>query len=96
MQDSCEAAGDSVLDLVDYCHRKLTLLVGKATREAATTRDQHDPKGKTAVVPSTDLMTELQMQSAAREFEISLKAVSVLRFITDHTERYGSVWTNNV
>ncbi|TNN83993.1 Zinc finger MYND domain-containing protein 10 [Liparis tanakae] len=26
------------------------------------------------------------MQSAAREFEISLKAVSVLRFITDHTE----------
>ncbi|XP_034389213.1 zinc finger MYND domain-containing protein 10 [Cyclopterus lumpus] len=84
-KDSCEAAGDSVLDLVDYCHRKLTLLVGKATREAATTHDQHNPKG-TAVVPSTDLMTELQMQSAAQEFEISLKAVSVLRFITDHTE----------
>lgn len=34
---------------------------------------------------------ELQMQSAALEFEISLKAVSVLRYITDHTERYGSV-----
>lgn len=32
-------------------------------------------------------MKELQMQSAALEFEISLKAVSVLRFITDHTER---------
>ncbi|XP_074500793.1 zinc finger MYND domain-containing protein 10 [Sebastes fasciatus] len=75
-KESCEAAGDSVLDLVDYCHRKLTLLASKATREGATT---HDPLG-------SDLMKELQMQSAAREFEISLKAVSVLRFITDHTE----------
>lgn len=89
MQDSCEAAGDAVLDLVDYCHRKLTLLVGKATGATATTHDQHSPKG-TAVVSSTDVMTELQMQCAAREFEISLKAVSVLRFITDHTERYRS------
>lgn len=37
------------------------------------------------------LVKELQMQSAALEFEISLKAVSVLRYITDHTDRYGSV-----
>ncbi|XP_054473541.1 zinc finger MYND domain-containing protein 10 [Anoplopoma fimbria] len=76
-KDSCEAAGDSVLDLVDYCHRKLILLASKATRD--------NPTGK-AVESSTDLMEELQMQSAAQEFEISLKAVSVLRFITDHTE----------
>lgn len=32
---------------------------------------------------------ELQMQNAELEFEISLKAVSVLRYITDHIERYG-------
>lgn len=30
------------------------------------------------------------MQNAELEFEISLKAVSVLRYITDHIERYGS------
>uniref|UniRef100_A0A4W6CHM1 Zinc finger, MYND-type containing 10 n=1 Tax=Lates calcarifer TaxID=8187 RepID=A0A4W6CHM1_LATCA len=59
-KDSCEAADDSLLDLVDYCHRKLTLLASKAT-------------------------AELQIQSAALEFEISLKAVSVLRYVTDHT-----------
>lgn len=29
------------------------------------------------------------MQNAELEFEISLKAVSVLRYITDHVERYG-------
>lgn len=37
------------------------------------------------------LVKELQIQSAVLEFEISLKAVSVLRYITDHTDRYGSV-----
>ncbi|KAL6111976.1 zmynd10 [Pungitius sinensis] len=84
-KDACEAADDSVLDLVDYCHRKLALLVGKATGEVATTSDQRELGGK-AHVSSTDSMKDLQVQSAAGEFEISLKAVSVLRFITDHTE----------
>lgn len=30
------------------------------------------------------------MQNAELEFEISLKALSVLRYITDHVERWGS------
>lgn len=30
---------------------------------------------------------ELKMQNAELEFEISLKALSVLRYITDHVER---------
>ncbi|GLD69372.1 nitrogen permease regulator 2-like protein [Lates japonicus] len=76
-KDSCEAADDSFLDLVDYCHRKLTLLASKATAAP----DQHNLTGKTDA-SSTE---ELQIQSAALEFEISLKAVSVLRYVTDHT-----------
>lgn len=36
-------------------------------------------------------LKELQVQSAALEFEISLKAVSVLRYITDHADRYGAL-----
>lgn len=36
-------------------------------------------------------LKELQMQNAELEFEISLKAVSVLRYITDHVERYSPV-----
>uniref|UniRef100_A0A4W6CHC0 Zinc finger MYND domain-containing protein 10 n=1 Tax=Lates calcarifer TaxID=8187 RepID=A0A4W6CHC0_LATCA len=75
-KDSCEAADDSLLDLVDYCHRKLTLLASKATAAL----DQHNLTGKTDASS-----TELQIQSAALEFEISLKAVSVLRYVTDHT-----------
>lgn len=33
------------------------------------------------------LAKELKMQNAELEFEISLKALSVLRYITDHVER---------
>lgn len=44
LQDSCEAAGDAVLDLVDYCHRKLCLLAS-----GATTEGQHKLTGKAGV-----------------------------------------------
>lgn len=29
-QEVCESAEDTVLDLVDYCHRKLTILVARS------------------------------------------------------------------
>ncbi|XP_028303210.1 zinc finger MYND domain-containing protein 10 [Gouania willdenowi] len=75
-QDACEAAGDSVFDLVDYCHRKLTLLASKATSYSSVTFEQQNLKSS---------VEEVQKQSSALEFEISLKAVSVLCYITDHT-----------
>lgn len=31
-QEVCESAEDTILDLVDYCHRKLTLLVARTGR----------------------------------------------------------------
>ncbi|KAM9409050.1 zinc finger MYND domain-containing protein 10 [Pholidichthys leucotaenia] len=74
-KDSCEAAGDSVFDLVDYCHRKLTLLVSKAITDVTH-----------KLANQVSSMEMLKEQSAAMEFEISLKAVSVLRYITDHAD----------
>ncbi|XP_024859995.1 zinc finger MYND domain-containing protein 10 isoform X2 [Kryptolebias marmoratus] len=76
-KDSCDAADGSLLDLVDYCHRKLTLLASGATGQGADTRSQLD---------RASFMEELQMQNAALEFEISLKAASVLQYLTDHTD----------
>lgn len=85
-KDSYEAADDSVLDLVDYCHRKLTLLVSKVAREGDAMHDQLD-KVKTGASP----MEELQSQNTALEFGISLKALSVLRYITDHTDNISVI-----
>ncbi|NWH26305.1 ZMY10 protein, partial [Grus americana] len=70
-KEICESAEDSILDLIDYCHRKLTLLTARSAN------------GQTTVLIPPQ---ELQKQAEMMEFEISLKALSVLRFITDQVE----------
>lgn len=68
LQDSCEAGEDSILDLVDYCHRKLTLLASKATREGAATLGQQKLEEKTPVsamqvwLPPFSLLRLLQVR----------------------------------
>ncbi|XP_047420196.1 zinc finger MYND domain-containing protein 10 isoform X1 [Sciurus carolinensis] len=73
-KEVCESAEDTILDLVDYCHRKLTLLVARTGRGGP-----HEEEGSQDNTP----MQELQKQAELMEFEISLKALSVLRYITD-------------
>ncbi|NXS42977.1 ZMY10 protein, partial [Balaeniceps rex] len=73
-KEICESAEDSILDLIDYCHRKLTLLAARSANGQTVT--------PAVLVP----LQELQKQAEMMEFEISLKALSVLRFITDQVE----------
>ncbi|NWU91903.1 ZMY10 protein, partial [Upupa epops] len=78
-KEICESAEDSLLDLIDYCHRKLTLLAARsANGEMAALRE----------IPSEDLArtSSMQKQAEMMDFEISLKALAVLRFITDQVE----------
>ncbi|NXX99650.1 ZMY10 protein, partial [Centropus bengalensis] len=73
-KEICKSAEDSIVDLIDYCHRKVTLLAAwGANKQGATLA--------VAVPPQ-----ELQKQEETMEFEISLKALSVLRLITDQVE----------
>ncbi|KAM8758786.1 zinc finger MYND domain-containing protein 10 [Rhynchonycteris naso] len=76
-KEVCESAEDTVLDLVDYCHRKLTLLVARSGHGGA-------PEEKESQYSSP--MQELQKQAELMEFEIALKALSVLRYITDNVD----------
>uniref|UniRef100_A0A8C4WUJ4 Zinc finger MYND domain-containing protein 10 n=1 Tax=Gopherus evgoodei TaxID=1825980 RepID=A0A8C4WUJ4_9SAUR len=64
-KEICESAEDTILDLIDYSYRKLTLLA-------------HGP------------CSELQKQAEMMEFKISLRALSVLRFITDQVDSLGT------
>ncbi|XP_010613750.1 zinc finger MYND domain-containing protein 10 isoform X2 [Fukomys damarensis] len=73
-KEVCESANDTLLDLVDYCHRKLTLLVAQSG---------HGGPPKEKGLQDCTPMQELQKQAELMEFEISLKALSVLRYITD-------------
>uniref|UniRef100_A0A8C3LNN7 Zinc finger MYND domain-containing protein 10 n=1 Tax=Chrysolophus pictus TaxID=9089 RepID=A0A8C3LNN7_CHRPC len=78
-KEICESAEDSILDLIDYCHRKLTLLAARSASGQAVTQQELRPEE----LASPLSMQELQKQAEMMEFEISLKALSVLRFITD-------------
>ncbi|XP_059407831.1 zinc finger MYND domain-containing protein 10 isoform X2 [Carassius carassius] len=81
-KESSEAAGDSVLDLLDYCHRKLTLLAGRSVSRQILTEDRVTHTQQS----DTTSLQDLQRQSDMLEFEISVKALSVLCSITDHIE----------
>ncbi|NXC22378.1 ZMY10 protein, partial [Corythaeola cristata] len=70
-KEICQSAEYGILDLIDYCHRKLTLLAARSAN------------GQIAVLVPPQ---ELQEQTETMEFEISLKALSVLRFVTDQVE----------
>uniref|UniRef100_A0A672MHK0 Zinc finger MYND domain-containing protein 10 n=1 Tax=Sinocyclocheilus grahami TaxID=75366 RepID=A0A672MHK0_SINGR len=80
-KESSGAAGDSVLDLVDYRHRKLTLLAGRAVSGEIPTGAR--------ITHAQMSDTDLQRQSDMLEFEIAIKALSVLCYITDHIESLG-------
>uniref|UniRef100_A0A2K6GSK8 Zinc finger MYND domain-containing protein 10 n=1 Tax=Propithecus coquereli TaxID=379532 RepID=A0A2K6GSK8_PROCO len=82
-KEVCESAEDTVLDLVDYCHRKLTLLVAQTGRGSLSEKE-----GSQDSTP----MQELQKQAELMEFEIALKALSVLRYITDCVDRWAPYW----
>ncbi|XP_028612690.1 zinc finger MYND domain-containing protein 10 isoform X2 [Grammomys surdaster] len=87
-KEVCESADDKVLDLVDYCHRKLILLVAR--------KGSGDLSEEERSLDSTP-MQELQKQAEMMEFEISLKALSVLRYITDCVDRQWTVlWDNTL
>ncbi|XP_036905539.1 zinc finger MYND domain-containing protein 10 isoform X2 [Sturnira hondurensis] len=73
-KEVCESAEDTVLDLVDYCHRKLTLLVARTGHGGPPEEEESQ---------NSTPMQELQKQAELMEFEIALKALSVLRYITD-------------
>ncbi|XP_056381150.1 zinc finger MYND domain-containing protein 10 [Hyla sarda] len=81
-KDVCESAEDLVLDLVDYCHRKLTLLLSHSSEDIIQGQDRLLP----STGSETSSLEELKLQAEALDFDIALKCLSVLRYITDHTD----------
>ncbi|XP_004615274.1 zinc finger MYND domain-containing protein 10 [Sorex araneus] len=79
-KEVCESAEDSVLDLLDYCHRKLTLLVARSSHSSPLEKEVKEEDEESQY---SNPMQELQKQAELMEFEIALKALSVLRYITD-------------
>ncbi|XP_064633011.1 zinc finger MYND domain-containing protein 10-like [Lineus longissimus] len=76
-RESCEVAEDSMLDLLDYCYRKLAYLTARS-------EVMDDEEEETKADEKATNLEDLQKQNKKMDFDISIKAVSILRYITDH------------
>jgi hypothetical protein len=75
---SVEAAGDSIIDLIDYCYRKLAYLCGTPNKELYTRY-----KDAKEAAERSDLQL-IESQHLDTQFQVGMCALSVVRFLTDH------------
>ncbi|XP_067932276.1 zinc finger MYND domain-containing protein 10-like [Watersipora subatra] len=81
-QETCESCGDAILDLIDYCHRKLIWLSARSEEDLQTEVDAEDAEEKASALGPN--MKELSSQDASIQFDIAIKCLSLLRYICDH------------
>lgn len=81
-KEACEAAGDTILDLSDYCCRAINFLI------------TIDPSAVDIFESMTTMQTlqlegqeHLEHQIRGMDRNIAIKAVSIIRYITDHITR---------
>ncbi|PVD24217.1 hypothetical protein C0Q70_14687 [Pomacea canaliculata] len=84
-RDSCETAEDFINDLVDYCYRKLCLLVSRNPGEDDFEEILKGKQDLTASAPISS-MEELEKQEKQLNFDMCVKALSLLRYFTDHLQ----------
>ena len=92
VQEVCEVAGDSVLDLVDYCHRRLVALLAEgAGKGCVVTEVEEEEEGGSESEDEEEekkkqILKELREQEKALSFGITMKTISILQYITDHLD----------
>lgn len=79
-KSACEAGDDTLMELVDYCARKLTWLVQQPKREGKvkTTKEM--------IAEAEDTSKNLENQLAEVNFQCAIIAITMLRYMTDHME----------
>ncbi|KAJ3043064.1 Zinc finger MYND domain-containing protein 10 [Rhizophlyctis rosea] len=76
-KDACIAAGDAVLDLIDYCARKLTLLNAWEDVNFEETKTAKD-------LLNVDESQHLDRNKIELDFSIAINTLSIFRYLTDY------------
>jgi predicted Zn-ribbon and HTH transcriptional regulator len=71
---ACQAAGDYLVDIVEYCYMKLIRLVNLKPRP--------EPDAARILSPEEDM----EIKSEELEYNIALSCLSIMRYITDHLQ----------
>jgi hypothetical protein len=79
-QDACEAAGERLMELVDYCDRKINWLISRPppSTKARTTAD--------IIREAEDEAESLKIQLDEINFNCAMVALTILRYMTDHLQ----------
>jgi zinc finger MYND domain-containing protein 10 len=85
-ETACVALGDAVLDLVDWCVRKITFLISKAYGRPATAAPASTEEALKAGL-SESVQDSLSRQLADLRFGVGVVAVTILRYITEHVTK---------
>lgn len=83
-KETCESAENCIPDLLDYCYRKLTQLTARTQEDIDN--EEIDTKEELTSMTSASNMEELEKQEKKLNFEICIKSLSLLRYITDHLD----------
>ena len=84
----CEAAGDALLELVDYCTKKMTFLNGHGRGKGHGDRGEGQGSAKEMAekLSQTSPREELMSQADELQFQVGVTAVAVIRFLCEHIE----------
>lgn len=80
---ACESSDDGIVELIDYCYRLFVKMTGKADEfERAQTKKPSQVDAKNVI--NETQAESLKKQSNEIEFNCTMSALSLIRFITDH------------
>ena len=81
----CEAAGEKLVELVDYLARKLTKLNGGHDFRPLEPRESSAAE-QAAILASRSPLEELEYHYTEIEFKVCISACSLLRFLCEHSD----------
>ena len=91
-ESACQALGDSVIDLIDYTVRHLTILASEqplhetGRQSLKSGLDGWKPGDEIPDIPVESVEDELERLRKDVAFQIAMKSLSILRYLTDHID----------
>lgn len=89
-RESCEIDDtDCFVDLVDYCHRRITELLSESDREEREEIERGEEELESgnednAMNSKNDIIKELKGHCKSFELNLTMSSVSIIKYITDH------------
>lgn len=79
----CEALGESLIEVIDYCMRKIMILLGRSKDEIAYAHRK--AKDVAADIGSRTDVDELNRNVSDINFKLGISAVACIRYIAEHS-----------